>query len=664
MRVLSHIGVAALLGIAGLASAQSQRLVFIQANSEYGGYGVAPTAPDVAVSGLATVVCSNTRLALYPKSIALPAPPPDDLRELPDQLVSPFVLSDATFDNNRFIDPRATYDAHNDRLWVIYIENDGDLPYSGCGPISRLHVSVSKDPADFGGGPLDTLADTHWWYYTGPEVMTNPRPSWELEFSSFHPYKNEQLTHSGVRSARLPTIAVDGGGAGPGAAIVTPNTFIITCGAESPLPGQMNQKILIIPLEHDDGGSTVSILDGHRPGVTDITLLDLATNPPASLDRRADSAEAAYAVQEPYEEYDNAVFLVSGISTRLDFSVAQSKIRLKGLFYDDTAPAGEKWTLQQRIDGSGAIEDMPLNTPFDTLAFHATPSLVGLSPIGIRPRTPDTGMGGWGPAAEGYIFHSAVLCKDVNGNDRIFAVHAVHPDDDGDLVPQWVVQWYVIDPQLTSFRQTPAPSNGWNPSIVAAGRIAVEDADCYHPEIIVNRQGVAFVEYTFSKDTTWPQIRRVRLDSSYTGVVSGTDVPVRSGAGVPYREEAGPGVSYPLQSWATYAGSQADPMNNCAYWSVHTLAQPEQTLPPPSDTTKRNVVLYHQAYSNSTGPNCFQTTSMLDLNDDNEVDEYDMLEFTPMFDRRARRVDIDGNGVVDATDALLFTDAYRGYTGR
>lgn len=81
-------------------------------------------------------------------------------------------------------------------------------------------------------------------------------------------------------------------------------------------------------------------------------------------------------------------------------------------------------------------------------------------------------------------------------------------------------------------------------------------------------------------------------------------------------------------------------------------------------TDKRDVWLFHQAYSNSTGPNCFQTTSMLDLNDDDEVDMCDMLEFMPMFDRRARRVDVDGNGVVDATDAALFADAYRAYTTR
>lgn len=525
----------------------------------------------------------------------MPAPGPLDVRFLHDvsapRVKSPFTESAASI-IDRFVDPRATYDAVNDRLWMVYSEADGDKPTGECGAQSKLHIAVSKDPASFMPTPhvLDSLGSGHWWYFTGPTVRSTAMPplpttgSFDLTYGTpgapfddeFKQYKGEIGTNLAFRGvARLPTIAIDGTRAsGRGVAVITPNQLEPDCdgpGSNAPLQAQLEQSLLIVPLEHEFGGVTRSILDGDRPDETDIIMVHLWSNDSSpGKNRTPDFAEAAYAVQEPFEAYDNAVFLVSGTSNRVDSS-RKDAVRLKGLFYDATASAGEEWTLQQRISGPGVLEDMDINglqLVDSAFAYHD-----GLGTASTpRPRTPDASAPIiWGPAAVPSIFHSAVLTEDTEGNPRIFAVHSVFPIDPNDPefgLPVWVVQWYVIDPDLTNFRATPAPSTSWNPTIVATGRIDSENGtgDRYHPVIVVNRQGQAFIEYTYSADDTWPEIRRVRLNNTYTGIVGSEVPPVRSGPTLEYAEGAaifiGPS---PLESWANYAGAQADPFNNCAY---------------------------------------------------------------------------------------------------
>ncbi len=686
MKVRAAIVSSCALALAGGAWGQSQRLVYSQDNLDFDGYGPVPTAPDIAVSGLAVVFCGNAGLELYSRTTTLPAPGPLDERVVPlPSPTSPFALSDTNF-QFRFIDPRATYDAANDRLWVAYLETAGTKPAGECTDVSKLHLSISKDPSQFPPpGALDSLGTTHWWYYTGPtdRMVTPTTGSFDLRFANppsetYRTYKNETASNGEFGdAARMATIAVDGTRAsGRGAAFVTPNRFEFSCdsGSNSPVPNEgLESSVLIIPLEHKDlEGNTLSILEGDRPDETDIILLNFWSSPlSGETDRVADFSEAPYLVQEPFEVYDNAAFLISGISDRT-VPGRQDAIRLKGFFYDDQAPAGEEWTLQQRVSAGGTtLEDIDLNDDPNTLSnfvFHPTPPIASAP----RPRTPDSPTGGWGPAAEGYIFHSAVLCKDVNNNDRIFAVHTVFPDDPtdptepGTAIGKWVVQWYVIDPDLADFRNTPAPAPSWDPVVVARGRLDAGEADRYHPVIVVNRQGQAFIEYTYSDeadpamDDTWPEIRRVRLDSTYTGIV-GSETVVRSGPPVPYEEGVippPPGIAQ--TSWSNYAGAQADPFNNCAYWSTHTLVT-DPGMPVPPDNDERDVWLFHQAYGNATGP-CPPNQSMLDLNDDNEVDAFDAAAFTPLYDRRARRVDIDGSGTVDAIDMALYFDAFDAYT--
>ncbi len=675
------IAVAALLGAAGLAVAQSQNKVFTQDNDEPGGagYGITETAPGVATSSLATIVTANRRIALYNRTTLAV----EDFRSYTPLGSPPFPFvrtlhpAHPSFFNTLF-EPRATYDPINDRLWMLYTETEGNSSYlAECGPVAKLHLALNRDPSGFPdpSDPLDSLDDDYWHYYTGDgSLPTKSGAVLDLNASGYAPYRNEISLHQPpgqtVRGITMAFHNLPGEPDGlTGAAIVTPNRPQISCDSGSDLPYDRffphEQFMYIIPFQHD--GGTKSILDGDRPDPGDITIIRLNTTPdPADSLRAADPSDFAYAVQAPYEQVDNASFFIS-VPDRTTAEHLHKHVRLKGLFYDDSAEAGEEWTLQQSVSGTSA--------PLDFEDMDLPEELWFVQPIYSQfdqflPETPDTA--GWRPLAGSVAFQSAVLAKDVNGDFRIFAVHAVRDVevDEEDVIPQdqWVVQWYVIDPDMANFHDTPAPATTWEPSIAtytvqseeieAMGRIATS-GQAYHPVIVVNRQGLAFIEFTYSDGTStgWPQIRRVRLNSTYSDVVSTTNILVRGGPELPYVPDA----NFP--AWALFADAQADPINQCAYWSTHTLVHdPGQPLP--DDTEERDVWLFHQAYSNSIGPNCFQTTNMLDLNDDNEVDEYDMLEFTPMFDRRARRVDIDGNGVVDATDAMLFTDAYRGYTRR
>lgn len=142
-------------------------------------------------------------------------------------------------------------------------------------------------------------------------------------------------------------------------------------------------------------------------------------------------------MQAPFEQVENATFIISVPDTYQPFgsTIPSEAIRLKGVFDADPG-AGVDWTLQQRVSGSGSLDDMDIASAFEY--FERLPAV--LAP---RPRTPDMTSPFWGPAAVPGIIHSAVLTKDTEGNDRIFAVHSVFPvnpskPDEG--LPEWVVQ--------------------------------------------------------------------------------------------------------------------------------------------------------------------------------------------------------------------------------
>lgn len=672
MHVRGAVGVAIRVGVllttAGLALGQSQTLVFTQDNDQPStDRGSLATAPHVGVGQDAVVVAANRRLSLYSKAPSLfkrfdiTATSPAYPFQIDPLTTSPWG------DSIMLFDPQAGYDPVANRLWLLYLEGVGlspDVP--ALGDIAKLHLGVSKDPADYGGGPLNTLADTHWWYYTHDTgTGTKAGPEYDLTDTNYKAYKNENGTHSSPdATVRLATMAFD-----EQAIMVTTNRDNTTVSMPfDPAANYLYQAsvytphIFIIPRDHAAG----SITDGDRPAESGITILKLDSS---GSNRPADSSQYLRAVQEPYpnpagtgltNQVENAVFF---ISLGAESSPGVNTLRLRGI-YDADPTAATDWTLQQHRDPLFPQFLMDIALPVASLEFAQTTWIFPPLPATRFefPRTPDSTMPvNWRPHASGVWFHSAVLARDTEGFFRIFAVHAVHPIDDvsGQPTDQWVVQWYVIDPDLGNFHSSTL--GAWQPAIAqpshtqgafSLGRIS-NGGDSYHPVIVVNRQGQAFIEYTYSDDTTWPEIRRVRLSNDYTAVV-GPEVPVRAG---PLNMAYDPLDLDNPGYWADYADAQADPFDNCRYWSTHTLVHDDT---PPGPTNERDVWLFRQSYA----PNCFQSNAMLDLNDDSEVDSYDMLEFMPMFDRRARRVDVDGNGVVDATDATLFHDAYLGYTGR
>jgi hypothetical protein len=192
------------------------------------------------------------------------------------------------------------------------------------------------------------------------------------------------------------------------------------------------------------------------------------------------------------------------------------------------------------------------------------------------------------------------------------------------------VQWYVIDPDLSNFQTVPST---WQPSIIARGRIGGENEHCFHPTIGVTRQGTAYIEYTYSSATVDPEVRRVRLNSSYTGTVSGSQVVLEPGPALPYVEAE--------NRWADFADMQHAPVL-CKLWSAHTLVHDPMIVPLPSSTKKRDIWLFELPY------NCFSP----DLNANGMVESGDAMLFNDYYAQQDPRADADASGEVDAVDAV------------
>lgn len=227
-----------------------------------------------------------------------------------------------------------------------------------------------------------------------------------------------------------------------------------------------------------------------------------------------------------------------------------------------------------------------------------------------------------------------MLFKVTNTEWRILAAHTVRPNVGGSAGTQWAVQWYVIDPHLDEFYSL--TTGDWQPSIVAAGRLDAGSADRYHPVIGVTAQGVAYIEYTHSSNTVWPEVRRVQLSNSYASVLPGSEATVQSG----------PATAYVGDRWVDFNDMQADP-NDCKLWSVHTLVHNDDGIDPVS-IDERDVWLFELP------GNC----SNANLNGDTQVNLYDITMFNDLFATGARRVDMDTDGDTDSTDAALYQAAY------
>ncbi|UYV11218.1 MAG: hypothetical protein NCW75_07865 [Phycisphaera sp.] len=607
----TRLAVSCLALTAGLAIAQQQvkQPAFSTQSidpSDPRDLGSRPVDGGVGVNAEAVVVTSNMRLRLFARTGGQP--------------LADFGVEDATFPFKkvdvpfgRFFDPRVEYDKANDRLWMMYVEDNIRFP-GGSGELARIHLAVSQAiPA----GGLNSFNSDDWHFFTGIgasgtdgdalnlgtpiDPQTDPRVT---------PFRINQGHNPLATLADLPAMAID-----ERAIYLTPYS------RPEILFGQTFGTVAIIPLEHSNG----SLLNGDRPDESDIIMLwrsRLAST--ATETFVPDNSIESYAVQEPFEQFANAQFFAShpvesGLNTG---------IRLAGLWYDDapgTTPENERWKFEQRLNvGQTALDDMALNpnpVTANALRFFDSGS--------YNPQLP---MMNELDGVTSAFYTSAVLVRDANNNPRIFAAHHATPSDTSLMTDapanRYVVQWYVIDPDLTNFRTT----TPWNPVVVASGRLDAGTGDRYHPTIGVTPQGQAHIQYTYSDTSTYPQIRQVVLNNTYTA--PGVEITVQAGPAAPFT-----GTNF----WADYADMQADPLF-CGFWSVHTLVK---------DADERNAWLFFLPL------NCQSP----ELNGEGGTDLYDLAMFNNYYSTGARRVDMNTDGTTDATDAAIYLNEYDKATG-
>lgn len=575
--------IATMLSVCGLAhAAQVQQVAFTTDNSDPQGWR--NVEPALATDGHALVLMSSMRLSLFTTAGGSPLVSYD----VEDSNL-PFKHTD--LDHGRFFDSRAELDPIHGRLWMLWSE---DNVFGGDGTLAKLHLAVNKNPALFpsGSSTISTLSDAHWWFYTG---KTGSRTAFDMSSTDLRRYQDiAEPAHPPFQTlVDQPSMVFD-----ERAVIV--NAWSFWSVVEPP-----SAAFIIIPTVHSNGNG--SLLDGEMPNDNEITLVRLS-DMGLSEGGANDFAVRYYAVQEPYEQLENASFFIAppGDAGLLD------GVRLTGLYYDE---ALEDWAVQQYVI-DGVVQDMDVPTG---LEYHYQDT--------TGPRTPEPT---WNPQNARGSFMTAVMVLDASNEWKIFAVHAVAPDDGGSPDTQTVLQWYVIDPDLASFQTT-----SWEPSIEVAGRFD-SAGDRYLPAIGVTPQGVAMIEYTYSSETVWPQVRRAFLNSSYTAVAS--DVLVQAGPSYPYTPDGG-------NFWGSWSDMQADPLH-CGFWSVHTLAHVE---PQVSSTDARDIWLFNYPL------NCQNAN----LNFDAFVDAYDLALFYDLYAAGARRVDMDTNGTTDSADEAIFLNAYQ-----
>lgn len=628
MRTRSGIVVICLLGLAGAASGQGQIAYKVDPFFDQYDYS---TAPSIGVNSLAAVVLGTHRMVLFNKS----GTEVDSIvwdEHLPD---SDYPFAPAYDGSIRsLVHPRAEYDPISGRLWMMYAENLNLDPESEWYCVQNLHLAVSKSPTEYTTpGVLDSLEETHWWYYTGRNELGgemtggNGGVAFNLNDSNIQPFRDNILDlHAPTEdTVRLPSYGFD-----ERAFIVAFSSFG-QCAEED--PGPFQQFIYIIP-RFNPGNDEPWLIDGDRADEDDMISIRMR-HEPLILD---DSVEA-YVVQEPYEQYNNATLLISSLGATE--GSPQNFLRFKGLFYNDEGtpqdPTDDEWEVRQSLEfDSGSGEWELFDTDIDDTSLNY-----------FRPTNMDYPPApGFTPTVEGDYFTSAVLTKDASGNARVFAVHAVLPDDGtGEPDDHWVVQWYVIDPDLADFHSAAIESDDWRPEVLEAGRIEDTSGHCYHPVLGVSTGGLMTIEYTYSSSTDEQEIRRARFNSSYA-ITSTTTL------------ETGPGEGYTYgDRWALYGDLQFDPnpatgSGACNWlWSTHTLVDEDAT----DDTDIRDVWLFRKAST----PFCFQT----DMNSNGFTEMDDMVMYNNLFLQEDARADTDADGVVDATDMANYLDAYDKATG-
>lgn len=644
MDIQRSCAVAALVGAAGLASGQN--LVVYGVDKSLSSLAYRPdlsTAPSLALGEGEVqeqlVVMGSHRMMMFDRTLTInPAGAPSLMDS--EDWATPLGLGSPQYGSYPFQPyntlsypyipaltfPRADYDPITGNVWLLYGESLGqeitdpdfeparpEIHRSTC--VRRLHLAASKHP-DF--DTFDPSDPDGFAYITGSNainlagVLTPFRVSPPFEHDPFgldlvYPSFGFDTDDVFIAAMDLGVCVVDGP-------------------PELPDPPDYGQTILVVPREFGVP-TTTTIHAGGRPDESDITIIRMNGEPLIP-----DPCHQMMAVQEPYEQYENITLFIStdGAAWTAGSAEPIDALRLRGVFRDASGALQVRQSLQEPTTGVFELKDAGISVGFDDLA----PSFNYETPDEIYAEAPN-----FDPTVDNGAFHTAVLTEDNQGNPRVFAAHAALGGTT--LDPQWVVQWYVIDPKLNKFHTTSSPQQDtdWNPVIVATGRITTDGAaqpstgDCYHPVIGVTRSGQVFVEYSFSNGSTDQRILRAQLSNSYLGVGTTTTLQV------------GPSTGYASldDRWALYADMQTDP-TGCNLWSTHTLVD---------DAVTRDVWLFDNPF------NCFTT----DLNASESTDMYDMATYNDLFWRGHRRADTDADDVIDASDMATFIDAYNDATG-
>lgn len=633
MRVRRWSTVAALVGLAGAAAGQNEVIYEV----DQGDYEPdLSTAPALAVGKKQIVAMGSHRMIMFNKSIAIdPTGPPSrldvedwgvDYAGYPFETWSnyspPLLIPGLTF-------PRADYDPITRNVWLLYSEAQGsesNSPFIPARPeiqggtcVKRLHLAASKHPYF---NTFDTTDSDGFEYVTGTDAVNlglNPMP-FRPTGGGHDPYGTDPTYPSfGFDTDHVFIAAMDNGVCAPD------------------IGNGYGQTILILPRQF--GTPATSVHAGGIPQPSDFTIIRTTGQPLIE-----DDCFQMLAVQEPYEQYGNVTLFIStdGAAWIAGSAEPIEAIRLRGVFRDGTGTWQVRQSLEEPSPTVFELQDADIPVGLDDLV----PSFNFEFPDDLYPEAPN----GFRATVENEAFQTAVLTEDNQGNPRVFAVHAALTGSPTDR--RWAVQWYVIDPAFgpevlpattpptyQNFHAAAIPSDDWQPTIVAAGRITTDGSaqqpatgDCYHPVLGVTRSGQVFIEYTFSNATTNQRILRAQLGNSYNSVAATTVLQV------------GPSTAYASDDdrWALYGDMQADP-TECKLWSTHTLVE---------DAATREVWLFEKGYT------CFTTN----LNADEGTDPYDMLIYNDLFLRGLRRADTDADDVIDATDMATFIDAYNAAT--
>lgn len=619
------------------------------------------TAPQIAVSESRVVVAGSHALILFDK-----ADPATELEAVTyghvlTETNYPFVpVTPSTTDfDPSLVFPRAEYDPYTGRLWIAYLEQSGVFSDVGspersvnCSP--TLHLAVQKDLAT---NPQTDFSTNQWWFYTGT-TATAPQGMSRTAFNlaNDHPVTGLQpfrpdgldpaLNHNAPISVRMPSLAFDEHVI---VVAVTEPDSCATSASEDTLVGG-RQKLIIIPRNHA-GGSTA---DGDRPLESDIIVADLQT-PPIYFDESFHNT----AVQEPFDrqkpvpEFENLILFISTEGASRTDDLMQD-IRLKALFLDDQGtpgdPSDDEWELRQQLDGND-----PASYFLEGVDVHSVMGEYRIDSTALD--TDNAATPNFEPTVEGDFITSAVLADDLNGDPRVFAVHAVKSTSGMGPSDFWQIQWYVFDPKLTDIIDSDVQDKSWQPTLEGWGEIqTLGDGNevyghCYHPVLAVTPQGKAFIEYTFSSPTAEHRIVRAELSSDYKGVVNSTTL------------KMGPSLEYSspndFDRWALYADMQADPTTTpgvCKWlWSTHTLAD-EVPNPgsPATVTSRRDIWMFRNKFAN-----CFGT----DLNQSGFTDGADMMLYTDWYTTADPKADLNEDGAVDIIDMADYIDAYTAATG-